>query len=118
MYIYIYTPVNQSIYLYIYRERERAREASRRRNTDSHRPYTQHFGLPNFSAQRQRVRRKDAVREEGNLPLQPHRFPKGPRTQMVGFSGPNTSNSIVFGPSSPTIRVLGFLKVEGVGFTF
>ena len=33
--------------------------------------------------------------------------PKGPRTQIIGFEGPNAINIIVFGPQSPVIWVLG-----------
>ena len=33
--------------------------------------------------------------------------PKGPKTQIIGFQGPNTIDGIVFGPLNPVIRVLG-----------
>ena len=36
--------------------------------------------------------------------------PKGPRTQIIGFQGPNSNNVIVFGPENPIIWVLGPLK--------
>ena len=29
-------------------------------------------------------------------------YRKGPRTRMIGLSGPNTSNIIILGPKSPT----------------
>ena len=33
--------------------------------------------------------------------------PRGPRTQIIGPHGPNTIISMVFGPGSPSIWVLG-----------
>ena len=35
---------------------------------------------------------------EGGASFPPLTTPKGPRTQTIGFYGPNTINSIVFGP--------------------
>ena len=47
-------------------------------------------------------------------------YPKGPRTQIIGFQGPSTATLLVFGPRKPIIWVLGPLglgfRVEGLGF--
>ena len=41
-------------------------------------------------------------------------YPKGPRTQITGFQGPNTINSIVFWPQNPIIWVLGPLGLPSL----
>ena len=51
------------------------------------------------------VRNKGTISEPNPAMLEG--YPKGPSTQIVGFQGPKTIQSMDFGTQNPTIWVLG-----------
>ena len=58
-----------------------------------------------------------ALRSSGTSVLSPPALEsclKGPRTQIIGFQGPNTILSMLFGLCSPVIWVLGPLGLSSI----